>query len=76
MTDSLVNIVNNLMEVDAMELAAAEEADNSPTEIIQSLESHLNNKIIPNDTIYEEALTNVAVQVGLYGRRIYSGRLR
>ena len=63
-TNGLVRIVNNLMDVDAEVLEAAQNDDQSPTEITQLLELQLNTIIIaPGESIYEETLNNVVAMV-------------
>ena len=63
MTDNLVRIVNNVMDVDVGELTTAQEEDGSTSNIVQSLETQLNNLDIDQIIGYQVMLENIAVDV-------------
>ena len=55
--------MNNVMNVNAGELATAQEVDGSTSNIVQSLELQLNNLEVNQTAGYQMMLENIAVEV-------------
>ena len=63
MTDNLVKVVNNVMNVNVGELATAQAMDGSTSNIVQSLELQLHNLEVDQTAGYQMMLENIAVDV-------------